>query len=101
GAEIIKLYGSGGHGFPEEPGHRNLSNDEMVAAVNAAHEIGRRVRAHVVYRDLVLECIEAGVDIIDHGDEVDMECVEAMAAHGTSWAPTLSSSTRWLESGRR
>ena len=38
---------------------------------------------------MILECIELGVDIIDHGDEVDEECIDAMAQAGTFWVPSL------------
>jgi imidazolonepropionase-like amidohydrolase len=38
---------------------------------------------------MILECIELGVDIIDHGDEVDEECIEKMVGAGTFWVPSL------------
>jgi imidazolonepropionase-like amidohydrolase len=38
---------------------------------------------------MILECIKLGVDIIDHGDDVDEECIEAMVAAGTFWVPSL------------
>ena len=50
---------------------------------------GRRVRAHCAWRNLILECAEAGVDIIDHGDTMDDACIEAMVAHGTFLCPAL------------
>ena len=30
-----------------------------------------------------------GIDIIDHGDEIDEECIEAMAKAGSFWVPSL------------
>jgi imidazolonepropionase-like amidohydrolase len=33
--------------------------------------------------------IDAGIDIIDHGDEIDGECIDAMAAAGTFLAPSI------------
>jgi imidazolonepropionase-like amidohydrolase len=38
---------------------------------------------------MVLECIELGVDVIDHGDEVDDEIIERMVEAGTFWVPSL------------
>jgi imidazolonepropionase-like amidohydrolase len=38
---------------------------------------------------MILECIELGVDILDHGDEIDDECIERMVAAGTFWVPSL------------
>ncbi len=55
----------------------------------AAHERGAKVRAHVADKEMILECIELGVDIIDHGDEIDEECIERMVEAGTFWVPSL------------
>jgi imidazolonepropionase-like amidohydrolase len=38
---------------------------------------------------MMLECIELGVDILDHGDEIDEECIEKMVGAGTFWVPSL------------
>lgn len=89
GAEVIKVFASSGHAVPGPRGARNMSRHELAAIVEAAHERGAKVRAHCCTRDLILECIELGVDIIDHGDEVDETCIEQMAKHGTFWVPSL------------
>lgn len=101
GVKMIKILPSGGHGFPSTKGRRNISLDEMQAAVAAAHERGAWIRAHVNYPDQILECIEAGVDLIDHADELDDACIEAMAKHGTYYVPTIGMTImtiRWDES---
>ena len=33
--------------------------------------------------------MEAGVDLIDHGDEIDEEIIEMMAERGTFWVPSM------------
>ncbi len=88
GAETIKIFASAGHGFPGRT-VRNISRDEIAAIVNAAHESGARVRAHVADKAMILECLELGVDIIDHGDAMDDEIIEAMLKHGAYWVPSL------------
>jgi imidazolonepropionase-like amidohydrolase len=88
GADWIKILPTGGHGITE-PHHRRISSDEIRAVVQTAHEMGKRVRAHAAWRDLIAECVEAGVDLIDHGDEVDEEIIEAMVEHGTFWVPSM------------
>jgi imidazolonepropionase-like amidohydrolase len=88
GVETIKIFASTGHGIPGAS-RRNMSRDEIATIVNSAHERGAKVRAHVTEREMVLECIELGVDVIDHGDEIDEECIERMAAAGTFWVPSL------------
>jgi imidazolonepropionase-like amidohydrolase len=89
GAEVIKIFVSSGHAIPGHHGKRNMSRREIEAIVEAAHERGAKVRAHVCHKDLILESIALGIDIIDHGDETDEECVEAMAKAGTFWVPSL------------
>ena len=104
GVEMIKIQPSGGHGYPSAGGQASFggaaqnspffknvkfSRDEIAAVVDAAHQRGKRVRAHVAWRDSILECVELGVDVIDHGDEIDTECIAAMAAKGTYWTPSI------------
>jgi imidazolonepropionase-like amidohydrolase len=88
GAETIKFFASQGHGFPSRIS-RNMDRDEIEAIVNAAHGRGAKVRAHCADKAMILECIEIGVDIIDHGDEIDDEVIEAMVKTGTFWVPSL------------
>jgi imidazolonepropionase-like amidohydrolase len=88
GVETIKVFASAGHGAPHRTA-RNMSRDELATIVAAAHERGAKVRAHVADRAMILECIELGVDVIDHGDEIDDEIIEKMVAAGTFWVPSL------------
>jgi imidazolonepropionase-like amidohydrolase len=88
GAETIKIFASDGHGFPGRT-HRNMDRDEIASIVKAAHGRGAIVRAHCADKAMILECIELGVDVIDHGDEVDSEFIRAMADAGTFWVPSL------------
>jgi imidazolonepropionase-like amidohydrolase len=86
GAETIKIFAGSGHGVPGR--FRNMAQDEMEAVVRTAHERGVKVRAHVSHKELMLDCIAMGLDIIDHGDEIDEECIEAMVKAGTYWVPS-------------
>ena len=99
GAEMIKFFASPGHLIPGHRGRRNMARDEIAAIVDAAHERGVLVRSHVCHKDMILECIELGVDVIDHGDEMDEECVDAMAKAGTFWVPSLTFTKLLLDLG--
>jgi len=88
GAETVKIFASSGHGF-EGRATRNMARDEIAEIVDTAHALAVRVRAHVSDKAMILECIDLGVDIIDHGDDVDEQCIEAMAKAGTFWVPSL------------
>jgi len=89
GVEIIKIFASGGHGVAEDNQTRGFASDELRAILDAAHDRGKRVRAHCAWRDMILECAREGVDIIDHGDELDSACIDAMLEHGTFLCPSL------------
>jgi imidazolonepropionase-like amidohydrolase len=89
GAEIIKIFPTGGHGLIQPRSARGLSPEELRMVVQTAHERGKKVRAHASWKPMILECVAAGVDVIDHGDELDRECIDAMAAAGTFYVPSL------------
>lgn len=89
GVEIIKTFPVGGHGFERAPNYRSYTKKEFAALVEAAHERGARVRAHVTGAEHILNCIEVGVDIIDHGDGADDACIEAMLKNGTILVPSM------------
>jgi len=88
GVETIKVFASAGHGIPGA-NRRTMSRTELAVVVEAAHERGAKVRAHVTDKAMILECIDLGVDIIDHGDEIDDECIERMVEAGTFWVPSM------------
>jgi imidazolonepropionase-like amidohydrolase len=89
GTKVLKIFPSGGHGVHTARGMRTLSTDEIRSIVDTAHDRGIKVRAHCTYKPLIMECIELGVDIIDHGDELDNEVLDAMVQSGTFYVPSL------------
>jgi imidazolonepropionase-like amidohydrolase len=99
GCETIKIFGSPGHLIIGPKISRQYSWDELKAICDAAHERGAIVRSHACERDVILENIKAGVDIIDHGDEVDEACIEAMVKAGTYWVPSLFFATACRDAG--
>lgn len=88
GAEIVKTYVDAGHGLPVTARYRSVSSDELRAIVDTAHERDRRVRVHVVGKKAIMECIELGIDILDHCDFLDEECIAAMVEKGTWYVPS-------------
>jgi imidazolonepropionase-like amidohydrolase len=120
GADIIKLYVTGGHGFEMTADQGTMTFDEIQAAVQTAHERGRMVRGHVVSRKSIRDCLHAKMDLIDHADAMDDECIDLMVKQGTyvtpslyfTWKTTdyfrkrmsaerLAQEERWLEQGYR
>ena len=89
GAEIIKVFLSGGHAVPEFEGGMGFTRAELDAVIETAHQRGKKVRAHCAWRDVILEAVDAGLDVVDHGDQLDGECIARMAERGTFWTPSM------------
>ena len=86
GAKVIKLFAGEGHG---QFVGRDMTEAELRAAVDIAHEHGVRTRAHVAGRDNVLRCARVGVDILDHADGLDEACIDAIAEAGAFMVPSI------------
>lgn len=89
GAEVIKIFADGGHALLYGKGHNSMTRDELDAVVEATHDRGRKVRSHVDTKAGVLMSIEAGVDLLDHADEMDEECIDAIVENGTFVCPSM------------
>jgi imidazolonepropionase-like amidohydrolase len=89
GVDIIKLYPTGGHGLKWPAEVMTMTLDEMKAASDAAHERGKKIRGHIISKRGILAALEAKLDVIDHGDHMDEECIEGLAKSGTFVVPSL------------
>ncbi len=65
------------------------SDDILKAAMDAAHDNGARVTAHVFGEDALPGLIKAGIDCIEHGTGITDDVIELMLEHGTALVPTL------------
>lgn len=95
GADSIKLANSATPwGNPRvRPDRPLFTPAELEAGVDEAHRAGVQVTCHVVGWDsteATLDAIRAGVDLIDHGNLLDDECVDEMARRGTWYCPMFS-----------
>lgn len=97
GAEVIKLYVTGGHGVLLPRDTTSITRSELDAVVETAHARGVRVRGHVATKEAIMMCVEAGVDIVDHGDGLDDECIAALVETGTFLLPSLYLPLRMLD----
>jgi imidazolonepropionase-like amidohydrolase len=89
GAEMIKVFATAGHGtFGPSPG-LELTEEELGAAIDAAHQRGARIRAHIAHRGAILTAVRLGLDVVDHGDGLDQECIDRMLEKGTFLVPSM------------
>jgi imidazolonepropionase-like amidohydrolase len=63
--------------------------EEVTAAVDEAHRLGRKVAAHAYGGEGVKDAIEAGVDSIEHGAYLSEEDVRMMVQRGTYLVSTV------------
>jgi imidazolonepropionase-like amidohydrolase len=61
---------------------------EIRRLTEAVHRAGARVAAHST-TSRVTELIDAGIDSVEHGTGLDEAGVDALAARGGAWTPTL------------
>ncbi len=83
GADLIKVTTNGPLNIPE------FTQAELDALVDEAHNAGRRVACHASLLESTRRALQAGVDTIEHGCELDAELVEQMLRQGTILVPTL------------
>ena len=101
GVDIIKLYPTGGHGLMWDEDVMTMSQDEIDAATNAAHERGKKIRGHIISKKGILAALQAGMDVIDHADRMDDECIAGMLKQGTFVTPSLYFPWKVVEEKRR
>jgi len=97
GAEIIKMFVTGGHGTVAPAEQTEMSRAELSAGIEAAHERGALVRGHIANRDALHMALDAGIDVVDHGDGLDETAIERMVGHGTFLVPSQLFPARFAE----
>jgi len=89
GAQVIKLFVTGGHGTTAPKDRMEMTRDELAAAIETAHSRGALIRGHLVNKRGILMAIELGIDIVDHCDDMDDEVIAALVETGTFVVPSL------------
>jgi imidazolonepropionase-like amidohydrolase len=92
GADLIKIYGT--HKFHFTADGKMVSTptftlEEVTAIVNEAHSEGRKVACHAYGGTGLKNCLDGGVDSIEHGLDLDDAAVAEMVAKGIWLVPTL------------
>ena len=96
GADWVKLYADYRWGAGE-PARPTFSQEEMTAAVKAAHDAGRPVAAHATTAEGMRRAILAGVDTIEHGDDGTPEVFKLMKEHHVAFCPTVAAGDAILQ----
>jgi imidazolonepropionase-like amidohydrolase len=89
GADWVKLYADY-RWRPGEPARPTFSQEEMAAAVKAAHDAGRPVAAHATTAEGMRRATLAAVDTVEHGDEGTPEVFKLMKERKVAFCPTVA-----------
>jgi imidazolonepropionase-like amidohydrolase len=92
GASVIKISATGGvygQAVGEDPGMSELSEDEVIAAVEEAHRFDLPVAVHAVGTEGIENSVTAGVDTLEHGNLMTSESLEMMVEKDIAYEPTL------------
>ena len=91
--DLVKLFITGGVFDAEvegEPGVLRMSPEVARAAVDEAHKLGMPAAAHIESAEGVRVGLEAGVDTIEHGAELDEGLIALFKENGVGRASSLT-----------
>lgn len=77
------------NGTPYAPGESNYTKEEIDAAVNELHRLGIEATAHANGQSIRL-AVEAGVNSIQHGGNLDEELMDLMASRDVGFVNTYT-----------
>jgi imidazolonepropionase-like amidohydrolase len=84
GADLVKVCASGGVlSKGDQPGTPQYTLEELQAAAEEAHKLGRKIAAHAHGTQSIKDAIRAGFDSIEHSSLIDDEGIALAKQHGT------------------
>ena len=100
GADVIKMYGSTGSGR-DVTGFQTFTFEEMKAAVDAAHALGKRIAIHTYGPDGARDAVRAGADSVEHATGMDDATIAEMARRKTFYVPTIDHNRYYVDNYRK
>jgi len=90
GADVIKITATGGVLSNTNAGTgKQFFDDELVAIVETAQKMGRKVTAHAHGKDGIDSALKAGVLSIEHGTYMDKETTALFKKYNATLVPTV------------
>jgi imidazolonepropionase-like amidohydrolase len=98
GADVIKMYASTGTD-DDVTGFETYTYEEMKAAVDAAHQFGKKIAIHSYGPDGARDAVRAGTDSLEHATDMDDATIQQMAKRGTYYVPTIDHNRYYIDNG--
>ena len=96
GADVIKMYGSTGSGR-DVTGFQTFTFEEMKAAADAAHALGKRIAIHTYGPDGARDAVRAGADSVEHATDMDDATIAEMVRRKTFYVPTIDHNRYYVD----
>ncbi len=91
GADFVKIMSGGGFSTPNDtPDDEQMSDEEMRAVIETAHQVHKKCTAHVYTAKSIIKLCEMGIDELQHCHLMDEEALEALYKYNVPIVPTLS-----------
>jgi len=98
GADVIKMYGSTGTD-DDVTGFETYTFEEMKAAVDMAHQFGKKIAIHSYGPDGARDAVRAGADSLEHATDMDDATIREMAKRATYYVPTIDHNRYYIDNG--
>ena len=96
GADWVKMHGSTG-GFDDITQFQTFTFEEMKAAVDATHALGKKIAIHSYGPAGARDAVRAGADSIEHGADFDEATIAEMAKRRIYYIPTIDHNQVYVE----
>lgn len=98
GADVIKMYASTGTD-DDVTGFQTYNYEEIKAAVDTAHQFGKKIAIHSYGPDGARDAVRAGTDSLEHATDMDDATIAEMAKRGTFYVPTIDHNRYYIDNG--
>jgi imidazolonepropionase-like amidohydrolase len=98
GADWIKMYASTGTD-DDVTGFQTYNYDEIKAAVDTAHQFGKKIAIHSYGPAGARDAVRAGTDSLEHTTDMDDATIQEMVKRGTYYVPTIDHNRYYIDNG--
>src|ERR1700730_17814608 len=97
-ADWIKMYASTGTD-DDVTGFQTYNYEEIKAAVDTAHQFGKKIAIHAHGPAGARDAVRAGTDSLEHATDMDDATIQEMVKRGTYYVPTIDHNRYYIDNG--
>ena len=96
GADVVKMFGSVG-GFDNVGTQQTFTYEEMKAAVEMAHTLGKKIAIHSYGPEGGRDAVRAGTDSLEHAVDLDDATLAEMVRKNIYYVPTIDHNRYYVD----